>query len=232
MTMEISTIESKALRKAAETADSQGNVDGELDTNEMSVFVKDAYRRGCSAEDITVITGVETEDATLAKTLEQMREIEEKKKELEIMQTKLDTKENFYKTGSKDSRKFNLIIESVTGVLGGGAGFGALVGIDRVIWPKGAGKPKFPKLDNLLFQGKFKGWGTVAAFVTAGIVGGIFAGKALAEKTDVFGLKPHKAKVSEQQSSEYKEAEINPLKEQIETLQKEIYAMENAFMYC
>lgn len=250
MSMEISQIENKTMRKAAERADSVGNLNGKLDDSEMSVFAQVAYSNGCDAKDIRAITGAETEDEKLAKVLNKMDEIEGKKKELEKTKNAIALKEESYDVVNKDSRKFNNIVKGVTGFLGGAAGFGALYGcglIDKAINQKLSDKidnaatesikdtliskrKAFYAIQDIVF-GKTNagGWIRVGLLVAAGVVGGIFAGKALIEKTNVFGLKPHSAKVSEKQAADYDKAEVEPLKVQAEKLEKEIKDMEYAF---
>jgi len=253
MTMEISQIGDKVLRKAAEKADTDGNLNGKLDGNEMSVFVKEAYSKGCTAEEITAITGTKTEDKDLAKLLASMNEIESKKKELEATRNEIANKNDPYKD-NRESRAFNMSVKSVTGVLGGAAGVGAFFGLvklaglrynklskvyNHAILSDSAqtvldrlrqNKNNFMKIyDAVVGKTSVGSITRLCLFAAAGVVGGIFAGKAIAKKTNVFGLKPHSVKVAEKQSAEYNQTEIEPLKAKAAELENEIKDMETAF---
>ncbi len=241
MAMEISQIKNDALRAAAEKADEAGNLDGKLNDN-MELFAKEAYKKGCSAEDILSITG-EVKDNAFTNTIKNIQAIEAKERELENLVAGLDDKKAKHDEIKTDSNNYNTKVQIGTGiaggVVGGGAVFGLMYGLSSLInkgkfglnWYSGIGKG-FDKVVSVIFGsgGKLRAAAGLSAIcLAAGTLSGIFAGKKVAEETNLFGLKPHEAKVSQKAAEDYRAANIAPDEVKIQQLKTEIEGMKEAF---
>ena len=95
--LEISTIANPALRVAAEKADSHDGETGyntKLEISEFSVFVKQAYKSGCSEEEILSVAeqlGVKIgEKSEASEILTEMQELNKTKTRLNELKNQLD----------------------------------------------------------------------------------------------------------------------------------------------
>ena len=243
MAMEISQIKNDALRAAAEKADEAGNLDGKLNDN-MELFAKEAYKKGCSAEDILSITG-EVKDNAFTNTIKNIQAIEAKERELENLVAGLDDKKAKHDEIKADSNSYNTKVQIGSAVAGAGVGAIIAKGLQSFLtMPTSTKGIRYTRFDafktpgiltnkliyntNLVGGGKTK-WVEMSVLAALGAVGAFFAGKEVAEKTDLFGLKPHEAKVSQKAAEDYRAANIAPDETKIQQLKTEIEGMKEAF---
>ena len=204
--MKIESISNKTLRKAAQEADSDGakKLNGTLDACELETFMKKAYAAGCCTGDILSVAGSVTIDSNdkdtankvkLLQDIEKLeKEIETKKKQLKEKEAKLEKMDPFKKSAREDA--------VIGGVCFGG--IGAAAGAVTAICLGGP-----------------VGWVVGGAVLLGGASAALGAGIFYQQAKD-FTTLDYEGKVQLQQYNNYKASDVDPLKEEISTLEKNL----------
>lgn len=217
--LEISTIANSALRQAAEKADSHDGENGyntKLEISEFSVFVKQAYKRGCSEEEIFSVAeqlGVKIgEKNEASEILTEMQELNKTKTRLNELKNQLDKrvasvndmKDDYESTKTKSSTG-----EDVGFWAGGVAGAAASL--------------KIPVPHPLL---KLV---TAAAGFLFGAASGTIGGMGIDRLVDTLKPDSYEVKVQKKQIDDYEQSAIKPLKEIIAEIEQTLKDKEDAF---
>ena len=216
MAVEITTIQNKQLRAAAEKADTQGqnSYNGRIDYSEIPVFMQTAKNSNCSVDEILGLVRqveVKATEKNVQLKVEQMENIQkieiqlkEAKKELAEAEAKLeDIKPNLWESAST-ATKTGTIIGGVAGV-GLGLGLAATLSIG------------FSPLALLV------GSACVLAGACAGAFDGMFIGAMINNET------PYEATVADKKAKEYELDVVKPTKIKVRELEKSLAIALEAF---
>jgi len=224
MTLEIASIENKALRNAGEKADSQGNqaFNGILDASEVSAFIGYAKEEGCSMSDILSITNkvVDKNDPNVQElNAEQQKEIEsarvnaDKLQKLEQLEAKIEAKKQ--KLNNINKTADDMVSTTPREYVGGtiGALFGLGIG--------GAYNLMFSKLHKIPRRGLAGAIGTFMAIGCALI--GSKAAKDIGSPSYEEQVQEHKAEKYKSDNNEFDlQMEIWDLEQQRNALLQEL----------
>ncbi len=218
--LDISTISNTTLRQAAEAADFHDGNNGyntKLDTSEIQVFVRQAYKNGCSeqeiisvAEQLGVKIGEKSEGADI---IAEMQELSETKKRLENLKSQLVERQNTLDSMQEDydeTRPETTDRGEGIGMWAGGLS-GAVAALKIPV--------PHPLLKLLCAAGGFIGGAGVGGAIGVGV------DKLIA----VFKPDSYEGKVQKKKIVDYEQSAIDPLKEQIEKVEQEFKEKEEAF---
>lgn len=218
--MNIQQISDVKLRQAAEAADSNGEnaYNNVLDSNELSVFIKQATKLGCGKNvvmDIVNQVGIDEQDKEAQETVNELNDIVNLKDKIAARKNELakrnytmsDMESDLEDAKPKQSTKTGENIGFWTGAVAGTAAFFKAAPLPNPILRLGV---------------------SLLAGLAGGALGAV-AGMGINKLVNMFSPKTHTEEVLSRQIDQYKESNIEPLKSEIDSLEKELKAKEEEF---
>lgn len=217
----ISTIQNKALRKAAETADSNGKNahNGKIDTNELNLFLNEAQKADCKMIDVMEIVnkvGVQKDDKTTLAKVNKLKEVDALESKIAVCeQTLKKMKYEHSLMGPKvkiaNSRKFDeaagiLCVTGFFGSIAAGMKLGATVG--SCIGGLG---------------------GAVAGAFVGGLCGVVAFGNVGMCCAKFMQQKELEYRNDQKNADDYEKTNIKPMEDKLKQLKKQLEIKENEF---